>query len=72
MNHGRFVRAVVIENQVHIQLEPRFEIRTPLHHLIGVDLTQFDAIGPYSALRLLAEIGTDMTRWPTENTSRPG
>ena len=45
--------------------EPRFEIRTPLHHLTGVDLTQIDAIGPYSALRLLAEIGTDMTRWPT-------
>jgi transposase len=46
--------------------EPRFEIRTPLHQLTGVDLTQLDAIGPYSALRLLAEIGTDMTRWPTE------
>ena len=24
------------------------------------------SIGPYSALRLLAEIGTDMSRWPTE------
>jgi transposase len=46
--------------------EPRFEIRTPLHHLTGVDLTQLDAIGPYSALRLLAEIGTDLSRWPTE------
>jgi transposase len=46
--------------------EPRFEIRTPLHQLTGVDLTQIDAIGPYSALRLLAEIGTDMSRWPTE------
>ena len=46
--------------------EPRFDIRTPLHHLTGVDLTQLDAIGPYSALRLLAEIGPDMSRWPTE------
>jgi transposase len=46
--------------------EPRFEIRTPLHQLTGVDLTQIDAIGPYSALRLLSEIGTDMRRWPTE------
>ena len=46
--------------------EPRFDIRTPLHHLTGVDLTQLDAIGPYSALRLLAEIGSDMSRWPTE------
>jgi transposase len=46
--------------------EPRFEIRAPLHQLTGVDLTQLDAIGPYTALRLLAEIGTDMSRWPTE------
>jgi transposase len=46
--------------------EPRFDIRAPLHQLSGVDLTQLDALGPYSALRLLGEIGTDMTRWPTE------
>jgi transposase len=45
--------------------EPQFDIRTPLHQLTGVDLTQLDAIGPYSALRLLAEIGTDMSRFPT-------
>ncbi|HUG38235.1 MAG TPA: hypothetical protein VML54_14855 [Candidatus Limnocylindrales bacterium] len=36
---------------------PRFAIRTPLHQLTGVDLTQIDAIGPYGALRLLAETG---------------
>ena len=41
-------------------------MRTPLHQLTGVDLTQLDAIGPSSALRRLAEIGTDMSRWPTE------
>ena len=45
---------------------PRFEIRSPLHQLSGVDLTQIDALGPYTALRLIAEIGTDMTRWPSE------
>ncbi len=45
---------------------PRFDIRHPLHQLTGVDLTQIDAIGPYSVLRLLAEIGIDMSRWPTE------
>ncbi len=38
----------------------------PLHQLTGVDLSQIDGIGPYNALRLLSEIGTDMTRWPTE------
>ena len=46
--------------------EPRFEIRDPLYRLAGADLTQIDSIGPYTALKLVAEIGTDMTRWPTE------
>jgi transposase len=45
---------------------PRFEVRTLLHRLSGADLTQIDALGPYSALRLVSEIGTDMSRWPTE------
>jgi transposase len=45
--------------------EPRFEIRDPLYRLAGADLTQIDAIGPYTALKIIAEIGTDMTRWPT-------
>ena len=50
----------------HYGNEPRFEIRTPLHQLTGVDLSQLDGIGPYRALQLLSEIGTDMTRWATE------
>ena len=32
----------------------------------GVDLSQIDGIGPYNALRLLSEIGPDMTRWPSD------
>jgi transposase len=32
----------------------------------GVDLTQIEGMGLSSALRLIAEIGTDMSRWPTE------
>ena len=47
--------------------EPRFDIRTPLHQLSGgVDLTQIDGIAPYTALKLISEIGTDMGRWPSE------
>jgi transposase len=45
---------------------PQFEIRALLHRLTGADLTQIDSLGPYSALRLVSEIGTDMSRWPTE------
>ena len=41
-------------------------MRTPLHHLTGgVDLTQIDGIAPHTALKLIAEIGPDVTRWPT-------
>ena len=45
---------------------PRFDIRAPLYQLSGADLSQLDGIGPYNALRLISEIGTDMTRWPSE------
>lgn len=43
---------------------PRFDLRALLHRIAGVDLSQIDGIAPYNALRLVAEIGTDMTRWP--------
>lgn len=46
--------------------EPAFDVRTPLHRMTGVDLSQIDGFGPYTGLRLVAEIGTDMSRWPTE------
>jgi len=45
--------------------EPDFEIRTALHALVGVDLTQIHGLGPYSTLRIVGECGTDMSRWPT-------
>ncbi len=47
--------------------EPHFDVRTPLHQLSGADLSQIDGIGPYNALRLISEIGTDMSRWRTEH-----
>jgi len=47
---------------------PAFEIRSPLHRLTGgADLSQIDSIDPQAALQIIAEIGTDMSRWPTEN-----
>lgn len=47
--------------------EPRLELRSPLHRISGgADLSQIDGIGPYGALQLVAEIGTDMSRWATE------
>ncbi len=45
--------------------EPRFEIRSVLTALLGVDLAEIHGLGPYSVLRIFAECGSDMTRWPT-------
>jgi hypothetical protein len=42
-----------------------FDVRTALYQLIGVDLTQIHGIGPFLALRLIAECGTDLSKWPT-------
>ena len=47
--------------------EPHIDLRPVRHHLTGLDLTQIDGLAPYSVLKLLAEIGTDPTRWPTEH-----
>src|SRR4029453_1097236 len=46
--------------------EPRFDARPPLFRLSGVDLTAIEGIEENTALVLLSEIGTDMSRWPTE------
>ena len=38
---------------------------TVLYQLTGRDLTQIHGIGPYLALRLIAECGTDLSKWRT-------
>lgn len=43
----------------------KFDVRGALHAVVGVDLTQIHGLGPYLALKLIGECGTDMSRWPT-------
>lgn len=45
--------------------EPRFDARPALYTLLGADLTQIHGFGPYTVLRLVAECGDDMRKWPT-------
>ena len=45
--------------------EPTFEVRSALYTLLGADLSQIHGFGPYTVLRLVAECGDDMTKWPT-------
>jgi transposase len=42
-----------------------FDVRTALYQLVGVDLTQIHGIGPFLALRMVAECGTDLGKWRT-------
>ena len=45
--------------------EPKFDVRTALFRVLGIDLTQVHGFGSNTALRLVGECGTDMSRWPT-------
>src|SRR6201993_1778303 len=44
---------------------PSFDVHGYLHAMTGVDLTQIDGIDALTALKVISEIGLDMTRWPT-------
>jgi transposase len=45
---------------------PRFELRSELQRITGVDLTRIDGIDVMVAQTLVSEIGLDMSRWKTE------
>lgn len=45
--------------------EPAFDARGALYTLLGADLSQIHGFGPYTVLRLIAECGDDMRKWPT-------
>src|SRR5205814_607685 len=45
--------------------EPHFDVRTALYYVTGVDLTAIEGIDGTTALVVVSEIGTDMSRWPT-------
>jgi transposase len=42
-----------------------FDARAALHAALGVDLTRIHGIGPYLALKLVGECGTDLSAWPS-------
>ena len=44
---------------------PGFDVRTALFALLGKDLTQINGLGPYLALKLVAECGDDLSAWPS-------
>ena len=44
---------------------PRFDVRSHLFRMTGVDLTRINGVDAYTALKVIGEVGTDMTKWPT-------
>ena len=42
-----------------------FDGRTALYHMTGVDLTAIEGIDELTALKIVSEIGTDMSRFPS-------
>lgn len=45
--------------------ELHFNAENHLKQITGVDLTQIDGLSTHSVLRIISEIGTDMSKWPT-------
>lgn len=44
-----------------------FDAREYLYKMVGVDVTMIDGLDSYSVLKLIGEVGLDMSRWPTAN-----
>lgn len=49
----------------HSKNAPKFDVRGQLYRLTGVDLTVVDGLDDSSAQLILAEIGTDVSKWPS-------
>jgi transposase len=45
---------------------PKFDLRTQLFRMCGVDLTRIDGIDVTTALAVISETGTDMSRFPSD------
>ncbi len=68
LNADREAPASPLPDPRHKTKQPNavsFDTRPLLYQLTGVNLTQIHGIGPYLALRLIGECGTDLSRWPT-------
>ena len=44
---------------------PRFDVQGQLYRMTGVDLTRIDGVDGFTSLKVISEIGTDMTKWPS-------
>lgn len=50
----------------HARNAPKFDLRTRLFKMCGVDLTRIDGIDVTTALAMISETGADMSRFPSD------
>jgi transposase len=50
----------------HAKNAPTFDVRACLYRILGFDLTALDGLEASSVQVLVSEIGTDLSKWPTE------
>jgi transposase len=44
---------------------PRFDVRTALYYVVGLDLTEIEGVSELTALTIVSEIGPGVSRFPT-------
>ena len=52
--------------KAHAKNAPSFDVRACLYRILGVDLTAVNGLEARTAQTILSEIGTDMSKWPSE------
>jgi transposase len=45
--------------------EPNFDVRAALYYVVGIDLTEIEGMGALTALTIVSEIGTDLSKFAT-------
>jgi transposase len=53
------------KTNTHSKNTPSFDVRAQLYRLTGVDLTAIDGLNASTVQDIVAEIGTQMDKWPT-------
>jgi transposase len=54
------------QKRSHSKNRPSLDVGSEIIRLIGVDLAAVDGLGPGLAQTILSEIGTDISKWPTD------
>ena len=45
--------------------QPRFDVRTALYHVVGIDLTEIEGVDEATALTIISEIGPEVSKFAT-------